>query len=275
MRNQSDIQTEQNIYVCPTCKSHLSKNHHSLFCQICKVSYPISNHIPDFILKDLSQSSNPTMRGVQSIDRLARIYESRWWYPLVLNLYGGWGSTTLEQLVDTIRNMLEPGTERIIDIACGPGTFGRCISSQTKEVYGIDISMGMLYQGAIYAEKEQVYNMHFSRAQVEALPFKDNFFDAAICCGALHLFEEPVKALKEINRTMKEGASLAAFTFFAGNAGILRFRRIREHVRKDHGVHIFEIPEIENYTMQAGFEMFKPEVYGSVLAFSVRKVSGR
>jgi ubiquinone/menaquinone biosynthesis C-methylase UbiE len=169
--------------------------------------------------------------------------------------------------------MLEPGTGRIIDIACGPGTFGRRLTSGLNEVFGIDISLGMLLQGAAYAEKEQVYNMHFSRAQVEALPFKDSFFDAAICCGALHLFEDPGKALKEINRTMKEGASLGAFTFFAGNAGILRFRRIREHVRKDHGAHIFEIPEIENYAMEAGFETFEPKMYGSVLTFSVRKAS--
>jgi ubiquinone/menaquinone biosynthesis C-methylase UbiE len=213
------------------------------------------------------------MRGVQSIDRLARIYESRWWYPLVLNLYGGWGCITLAELVDTIGNMLEPGTGRIIDVACGPGTFGRRLASESNEIFGIDISRGMLLQGASYAEKEQVYNIHFSRAQVEALPFKNNFFDAAICCGALHLFEDPVKALKEINRTMKEGASFAAFTFFAGDAGILRFRRIREHVRKDHGAHIFEIPEIENYAIEAGFEMFKPKMYGSVLVFNVRKAS--
>jgi hypothetical protein len=70
---------------------------------------------------------------------------------------------------------------------------------------------------------------------------------------------------------MKEGAPLAVFTFTAGDAGILRFRRIREHIRQDHGVHVFEIPEIEQHLKHAGFKKFQPTTYGSVLTFSAIK----
>jgi ubiquinone/menaquinone biosynthesis C-methylase UbiE len=158
-----------------------------------------------------------------------------------------------------------------LDIACGPGTFGRRVASPSKTVYGIDISMGMLQQGRVYTQEEQIPNAHFARARAEILPFGDQCFDGAICCGALHLFADTLAALQEIGRILKAGAQLAVFTFTAGDAGILRFRRIREHVRQDHGVHVFEILQIEGCLREAGFEMFHPKTYGSVLTFSAIK----
>ena len=42
-------------------------------------------------------------------------------------------------------------------------------------------------------------------------------------------------------------------------------------VQKDHGLHIFELPELDGYLTAAGFESFKPQTYGSVLVFSAQK----
>ena len=129
----------------------------------------------------------------------------------------------------------------------------------------------MLRQGMAYVERDRLDQVHFCRARVEGLPFRDTLFVAAICCGSLHLFADTVRALREIGRTVKSGAPLAVMTFVAGDKGILRFPRIREHVRRDHGAHIFELPELEGYLVQAGFEGFRPQTYGSVLVFSARK----
>jgi SAM-dependent methyltransferase len=259
------------IYVCPMCKSQLELKDVALICPMCQVTYPIVDCIPDFILEDLTRSTNPVFRSVKSIDRLARIYETKLWYPVVLKLFGGLGAPSLEELASIVTGMVEIDKGLILDVACGPGTFGRRIASLSKLVYGIDISIGMLRQGVAYIKRDHIPNVHFARAKVEALPFQDVLFDAALCGGALHLFADTVSALREICRTMKEGAPLAVFTFFAGNGGLLRFRRIREHVQQDHGVHVFEIPELEQYLVEAGFESFQPQVYGSILLFSARK----
>jgi ubiquinone/menaquinone biosynthesis C-methylase UbiE len=161
----------------------------------------------------------------------------------------------------------------ILDVACGPGTFGRRAVTRNSRVYGIDISLGMLRQGMAYLERDKQHNVHFSRAQVEVLPFPNAFFDAVICCGSLHLFADTVVALREMNRVMKFTTQLAVMTFTAGDKGILRFARIREHIQRDHGAHIFGIPELEGYLTEAGFEDFQPQVYGSVLVFSARRKS--
>jgi hypothetical protein len=72
-------------------------------------------------------------------------------------------------------------------------------------------------------------------------------------------------------RVMKPAAVLSVFTFTAGSGGILKFRRVREYMRSRHGLHVFELSEMEQYLTASGFEDFQPEVSGSILTFSARK----
>jgi ubiquinone/menaquinone biosynthesis C-methylase UbiE len=99
------------------------------------------------------------------IDRMASIYESNLWYPVVMKLYGGFHSPSLPQLVSIVTQKVQSTEGRFLDVACGPGTYGRRIASPTKEVFGIDVSMGMLRQGAAYVAKEGIPNVHFARAR--------------------------------------------------------------------------------------------------------------
>jgi ubiquinone/menaquinone biosynthesis C-methylase UbiE len=205
------------------------------------------------------------------IDRMAGIYETKLWYPIVLHIFGGFRSPSLVQLIRIVAQKVQSTEGRVLDIACGPGTYGRRVASPSKEVFGIDVSMGMLRQGAAYTAKEGIPNMHFARARVEALPFQDSLFDATLCCGSLHLFADTVVALRSMGRVMKPGAILAVYTFTAGREGILKHRRVREWYRRNQGLHVFELPEMEAYLSAAGFEDFHPEVAGSILTFSARR----
>ena len=259
------------IYACPVCKHLLHQEERTLRCATCAQAYPISEGIPDFILEELSQSADPELRRMRFIDRMASIYETRLWYPIVLNVYGGLHSPSLAQLITTVSQNIPSTTGRVLDVACGPGTYGRRIASGSKEVFGIDVSMGMLRQGAAYVEKEGNPHVHFARARVEALPFEDGVFDATLCCGSLHLFTDTVIALREMARVMKPAATLSVFTFAAGSGGLLKFRRVREWSRSRHGLHVFELSEMEQYLTASGFENFQPEVSGSILTFSARK----
>jgi ubiquinone/menaquinone biosynthesis C-methylase UbiE len=208
------------------------------------------------------------------IDHMAKIYETRLWYPLVLNVYGGFHSPSLAQLINTASTNVQSVTGRLLDVACGPATYGRRVASPSREVFGIDVSMGMLRQGAAYILKEDAPNVHLARARVEALPFDDGLFDATLCCGSLHLFADTVVALREMARVMKPSAVLSVFTFTAGRAGILKFRRVRERSFRKHGLHVFDLPELERYLAAAGFEDFQPTVSGSILTFSARRQAG-
>ena len=194
---------ELGIYTCPACKHPLRQEESALRCSTCCQAYPIREGIPDFIREELSRSADPVLRRMRFIDRMGRIYESELWYPIVLNLYCGFQSSSLAQLIRRMSQDVQATQGRVLDIACGPGTYGRRIASPTKEVFGIDVSMGMLRQGAAYVAKDGIPNVHFARARVEALPFEDGLFDATLCCGSLHLFADTVIAFREMARVMK------------------------------------------------------------------------
>ena len=264
-------ETATATYVCPACKEALLEQADSLRCEACSQIYPIRNGIPEFIFEELSQSQDPVLRRMTAIDKMARIYETKLWYPIVLAVYGGFRSISFAELIATVSRNVGPAEGRVLDVACGPGTYGRRIASPTREVFGIDVSRGMLRQGAAYAPREGVTNIHFARARVETLPFPREFFDAVLCCGSLHLFADTVVALREMARVMKPAAVLSVFTFTPGGAGILKYRRVREWLSSKHGLHVFELTELERYLEAAGFERFEPKVSGSILTFSARR----
>jgi len=271
MTADSSATKELGIYVCPACKRPLHREDGALHCPACSKTYPVKEGIPDFILEELSKSADPVLRRMRFIDRMARIYESKLWYPVVLKIYGGIHTLSFAQLITTVTQKVRSTEGRVLDIACGPGTYGRRVASLSKEVFGIDVSMGMLRQGVAYTAKEGNPNMHFARARVEALPFEAGLFDATLCCGSLHLFADTTIALREMARVMKPGAILSVFTFGVGHGGILKFRRVRESSRRNHGLHVFELSEMEQYLAAAGFKDFQPQLSGSILTFSARK----
>jgi ubiquinone/menaquinone biosynthesis C-methylase UbiE/uncharacterized protein YbaR (Trm112 family) len=259
------------LYVCPTCRGDLTlENGSRLVCGSCAVAYPIVNGIPDFIRENLAASPHLILRRVKVFDWVARIYEIKHAYPLCAKIYAGW-QVSYPRVLRLITDMAAEVSGLILDVACGPGTLGRRLAGPSREIYGVDVSWGMLRQGATLASREGYQTVHFARALAEALPFPDGCFDAGLSGVALHLLADPLHGLKEIWRTLKPGAPLAATTIIAGETGLFKFRAFRQHIRTAHGMHVFTVPELSRLTAQAGFEDFQAHVFGSLVAFRARK----
>lgn len=255
------------IYVCPKCKGALEARADSLHCRACAISYPIREGIPDFLVTGELESS--PSRDLHKIARhdghglmefAARNYE-KYIYPPVANLFGGWHSTSLAELARNVSDIVGQTSGVILDVGCGPGTYGRRVAAPSRTVYGADPCLSMLH----------LLNVHFSRALVEELPFPDNVFDAAICAGALNHFYDTVAALREIHRTMKPGAPLAVMCFVVSNHGLLKFQSLRERIEKRSTGHISTVADLERYSAEAGFENFRPRLHGAIIVFSARK----
>jgi ubiquinone/menaquinone biosynthesis C-methylase UbiE/uncharacterized protein YbaR (Trm112 family) len=263
------------FYACPKCKQDLEPVHEGLSCRVCARTYPIVNGIPDFVVVNLEESRNRSLRVVGNwdsrplFDFMASTYES-WVYPLVCNLWGGWHSTSLKQLAHDVSDIVGSRDGVILDAACGPGTYGRRIASASRTVLGVDICMSMMGRGARYVEGEHIPNVHFARATVEALPFRAGLFDAAICAGSLNHFSDVLRVLREIHRTMKVGAPLAVMCFALINSGLIKYKSVRDRAEKGGG-HIYSVADLSRFVAEAGFEDFCPHTYGSVLVFSARK----
>ncbi len=258
------------VYACPQCKGRLQQQPNALSCAACERAYPFIDRIPDFLLVRPRENANPILRNIDKIGKLAWIYE-RIWYPIFLNLVGGWHAFALKDIIAYAREKMLPVKGLVLDVATGPGTYGRRVAGAERTVYGVDLSMDMMRVGQTYVRREGVTNMHFSRSDVESLPFGDGLFDGCFTCGSLHLFPDTLKALTEIGRTLKTGATLVVFTFAFNERGILKYEAIRELLRRRTHLKVFELPALEETLGKAGFEQFEPVLKGAILLFTARK----
>lgn len=80
-----------------------------------------------------------------------------------------------------------------LDIACGEGI----IEQFAPETIGVDFSLNALKKARRSGVKYLV------QAAAEALPFKDDSFELAICAGSLEHFNDPQQAIKEMARVSK------------------------------------------------------------------------
>jgi SAM-dependent methyltransferase len=251
-------------FACPKCKGLLHSTENALQCSQCSQIFPIVGGITDFVSEDLLASVAPNYQWIKRLEFMAPIYEGWFWQSFILALAGAGGSS-LHSIASFISKTLEGVTGNVLDVACGPATYGRRIASPDRCVYGIDFSMGTLQQGMKNIRRDGTPNIHLARTRVEELPFENAVFDGAICGGSLHLFPDTALALHEIARTLKDGAPLAVTTFVAGNSLLARLMKQRKNM------HAFELPELKQYLTEAGFEGFASKQDGTFITFSTSK----
>jgi SAM-dependent methyltransferase len=253
-------------FACPKCKRLLRSLENALQCDACNQTYPIVNGVPNFVSDDVLAGVAPNYRWIKMLEFLAAIYEGALWQSFILDMAGGWGSS-LHSIASFISKTLESVSGSVLDVACGPATYGRRMASPERSVYGIDFSMGTLQQGIKNIARDGITNIHLARTRVEELPFENAVFDGAICGGSLHLFPDTLLALREIARTMKAGAPLAVTTFVAGNSLLAHMMKRRKNL------HVFELPNLQHDLTEAGFEGFASKLDGDFLLLSTRKAA--
>lgn len=105
---------------------------------------------------------------------------------------------------------LEPANA-VLDIATGTGEPGLTIASLVPDgtVIGTDLSEGMLATAGEKAERLGLRNFRTQQADVNALPFDANQFDAVSCRMGFMFFPSMEGAAREMVRVLKPGGRLA------------------------------------------------------------------
>ena len=100
----------------------------------------------------------------------------------------------------------------LLDCGCGPGTitFDFAALVAPAEVVGVDIEPSQLRFAQTQAADREKSNIHFSVADLYALPFSDNALDAVFLHGVLEHMQTPVAALGEVCRVLKHGGIVGA-----------------------------------------------------------------
>lgn len=96
--------------------------------------------------------------------------------------------------------------EKLLEIGFGSGSQLEmiCRSFPKAALYGIDISGDMLQS----ARKKLDTRAELSICSIEKTPFPDDYFDNVITTDTCYFWNDPVKALHEVNRITKTGGRL-------------------------------------------------------------------
>ena len=96
----------------------------------------------------------------------------------------------------------------ILDAGCGPGFMLIELLKLFPEAtgMGVDLAEPLLDVARAAAKSEGLSSrVNFESADVERLPYDNQSFDAVVSTNMLHIVENPVKQLDEIERVLKPG----------------------------------------------------------------------
>ncbi len=128
--------------------------------------------------------------------------------------YQTWRASPLGQATEAIEHRLLKAMlggvhgRAILDAGCGDGTFALELARSGANVVGVDADREMI-AAAQEAARAAGAKAQFEVGRIEALPFPDASFDAAVAVTVLCLVADPARAMAEMERVLKPGGILA------------------------------------------------------------------
>lgn len=111
--------------------------------------------------------------------------------------------------------------EKVLDVGCGTGSLSFALAARTPNsaIAGIDFSQTYI---AHAKRKNAEARLSFETGDACALPYADKSFDRVLSLLVLHYVREPKKAIAEMQRVARPGATVAATVWdargsFVGN----------------------------------------------------------
>lgn len=134
-------------------------------------------------------------RGTKRVDydRIAATYDRRF--------EGGGRSETAAALLALV---CELEAERILEVGCGTGRWLADLRSAAEQLYGLDLSSGMLAQA-----RRRDGQLSLIRGRADRIPFAAASFDLVYCVNAMHHFDEQRAFVFEARRLLRPGGALA------------------------------------------------------------------
>ena len=134
-------------------------------------------------------------------DRVAGVYD------LFVNVIN---RKTHQKLKRIIAGMIDPEDE-VLECACGTGLLSTVIAERCRNLTATDFSEKMLAK----ARKNCIAfrNVTFEFADILTLGYPDESFDKVVAGNVIHLLDDPLKALAELNRVCRPGGTLIIPTY--------------------------------------------------------------
>ena len=99
----------------------------------------------------------------------------------------------------------------VLECACGTGMLTKVVAPRSKPIIATDFSSKMLKRAKKKCKKYN--NVEFMNANIMKLDFDDNSFDIVIAANVIHLLDDPIKAINELDRVCKENGKIIIPTY--------------------------------------------------------------
>lgn len=115
-----------------------------------------------------------------------------------------------KEMCATVKELISP-SDNVLECACGTGLLTGVIAPLCKNLIATDFSVKMLKR----TEKKygKYGNIQFERANILCLSYPDEYFDTVVAANVIHLLDEPLKALHELDRVCKSGGKIIIPTY--------------------------------------------------------------
>ena len=139
----------------------------------------------------------------------------RWWQPdfslnLIRTLYNPFRVEYIKKIFD--QHQIEPEKTNVLEVGCGGGILSEEIAKMGVIITGIDPSEQSLNIAVKHA-KDNNLKINYEKGTGEYLPFRDNSFDAVLCCDVLEHVKDLPKVISEISRVLKSRGIFIYDTF--------------------------------------------------------------
>ena len=181
------------IVRCPRCTNAISQNGAAFVCTGCGAIYPFADHIINFLHTLPLGEQNQLIQS--QYDDLAATYDGS-----IVSIVEGLGCpwSTYTEIVEEVMHKLNG--KIILNVGCGTSFPVACFLSEDSFYFGLDLSMKML--GYSFNLMNTGANVSLLGIDVERIPLPDGSVDACIALFAFNIFQNPIKASREINRVL-------------------------------------------------------------------------
>jgi ubiquinone/menaquinone biosynthesis C-methylase UbiE len=147
------------------------------------------------------------------------------------------------------------GTERVLDIATGPGYIAEAFAKRAREVVGMDLTEAMLAIARERTTEHGVGNISFRMGDAQNLPFEENQFDVVVCRLALHHVQQPFQVLSEMSRVCRRDGTVLVEDIYASEHPARAAYQDRWEILRDAS-HVRALPlsELLHLFRDAGLE---------------------